>query len=363
MKSCLSGIAVTVLLLCFTGSVSAEMLGMSSIKEIESVQVITQEVVISWTSQYEISVRGNNRTRIKLASQMLKNAMVNNAIVGDLVKTVQEGGRIDRKHLKGCRTISSDLSGGIKYFIAGNFQLVRKIIIKVETLIELQPAPDNLSFIVKQFNKITLQIKTSFKLKQKTINELETISKGSKDKVGSTKDKVGSTKVKVGSTKDKVGSTKVKVGSTKDKVGSTKVKVGSNGTTGSGTGTGTTGTDCQANSQSCLDLLGIDTTVVTNWDKIDWTYWTSTSLTTLTTTIDVTTVNWITIIKVDGTINWGGITCTGDPGIACYTCINGILSTNDSLPCDDGNSCTTNDHCSSGACVGTRDLSPVVPCN
>ena len=335
MKSCLSGIAVTVLLLCFTGSVSAEMLGMSSIKEIESVQVITQEVVISWTSQYEISVRGNNRTRIKLASQMLKNAMVNNAIVGDLVKTVQEGGRIDRKHLKGCRTISSDLSGGIKYFIAGNFQLVRKIIIKVETLIELQPAPDNLSFIVKQFNKITLQIKTSFKLKQKTINELETISKGSKDKVGSTKDKVGST----------------------------KVKVGSNGTTGSGTGTGTTGTDCQANSQSCLDLLGIDTTVVTNWDKIDWTYWTSTSLTTLTTTIDVTTVNWITIIKVDGTINWGGITCTGDPGIACYTCINGILSTNDSLPCDDGNSCTTNDHCSSGACVGTRDLSPVVPCN
>ncbi|CAK8720835.1 hypothetical protein GKODMF_12410 [Candidatus Electrothrix gigas] len=48
----------------------------------------------------------------------------------------------------------------------------------------------------------------------------------------------------------------------------------------------------------------------------------------------------------------------------CQVCSGGSAVNNDSAPCTDVDSCTINDHCENGHCVGTRPASPVNPdCN
>lgn len=66
-----------------------------------------------------------------------------------------------------------------------------------------------------------------------------------------------------------------------------------------------------------------------------------------------------------------GVTCTAPPS-ACFeqtgTCLDGACSYRpraDGVSCDDGNACTTDDRCSSGACRGTAitcDVAPAAMC-
>ncbi|CAK8722468.1 hypothetical protein GKODMF_14050 [Candidatus Electrothrix gigas] len=369
MKSYVFGIGMTVLLLCFTSSVSAELLGMSSIREIETVRVTTQTVVKSWTSQYKISVRVKNKTRIKLSSRMLRQAMLNNAVAGDFVTTVRRGGRIERKHLRGCRNISSELSGSIRYFRTGQFQRVRTVLVRVQEITRVQPRPLRLAVVLKRFQKIKTELPATVKLKGSMKEVTEKVDKaGSKGSSGSDDD--GS---KGSSGSDDDGS-KGSSGSDDDgsKGSSGSDDGGSKGSSGSDDG-GSGGTtppetpvSCMDNPQSCADKLNIDVTQltkITDVRKINW------------SVISQTTVNW-SVIKVVENINWDiridssgiidfkGMECTGDPGMSCYTCYNGILASLAGIPCDDGRSNTENDTCSSsGICVGQPVLSPIVPPN
>ena len=122
MKSRLFCIMLTLMSLSFIRPVSAEMLDSSSLNEVEAVQVEAGTVVASWTTQYRVSVQVKNKTKIKISSNCLKHAMINHAVAGDLVATLKKGGRVERKHVKGCSTISSELSGGIKNLVVSQIR-------------------------------------------------------------------------------------------------------------------------------------------------------------------------------------------------------------------------------------------------
>lgn len=49
-----------------------------------------------------------------------------------------------------------------------------------------------------------------------------------------------------------------------------------------------------------------------------------------------------------------------DPGV-CYRCANGSAVPDNSEPCDDGDTCTENDRCTGGSCIGNRIPSPSNP--
>ncbi len=159
--------------------IEAVLKNFESTAQLEDLKSETLEIVKLARSQlhhsFDKDVVGSRRKRLNIASRIFKNAMFNDAVVGDLLKKLFETGMVNSTHILNCKEISLKISIIITYFSYGKLNMARDSIIAVDELAKRQPAPVRIKEVLKKIDRVVTEESRFFAISSKTETEVNRI--------------------------------------------------------------------------------------------------------------------------------------------------------------------------------------------